>query len=113
MLHLDYHIHFKKKDMKKIIQLITICLVITSCDFQKVTDLQDDFEIKVTAEPVLSRVDIKVFNSKDGSDISENINLSFSGQELSVGSTGSIISTPTSTKEGGRPKRMSNCLNRS
>ena len=81
MLHLDYHIHFKKKDMKKIIQLITICLVITSCDFQKVTDLQDDFEIKVTAEPVLSRVDIKVFNSKDGSDISENINLSFSGQD--------------------------------
>lgn len=79
MLHLGYHIHFKKKDMKKILQLLTICLILTSCEFQKVTDLQDSFEIKVLAEPVLSKLNIKVFNSKDGSDISEKINLSFSG----------------------------------
>jgi hypothetical protein len=79
MLHSGYHTHFKKKDMKKILQLLTICLVLTSCEFQKVTDLQDSFEIKVLAEPVLSKLNIKVFNSKDGSDIPVNIDLSFTG----------------------------------
>ncbi|WP_439132204.1 hypothetical protein [Polaribacter sp.] len=66
--------------MKKLVQLFAICLVIISCDFQKVTDLQDDFEIKVSADPVFSIVNLKVFNAKDGSDISENLNLSFSGE---------------------------------
>ena len=65
--------------MKKIIQLFALCLVITSCDFQKVTELQDDFEIKVSAEPVFSIVNLKVFYAKDGTDISENLDLSFSG----------------------------------
>ena len=67
--------------MKKIIQLLTLCIVITSCDFQKVSDLQDNFEIKVSAEPVLSKINVKVFDSKNGSDISENINLTFTGPD--------------------------------
>ncbi|WP_397446955.1 hypothetical protein [Polaribacter sp. R77954] len=67
--------------MKKLIQLFTICLVITACDFQKVTDLQDNFEIKVSAEPVFSIVNLKVFNAKDGSDILESLDLSFSGAD--------------------------------
>lgn len=67
--------------MKKIAQLFALCLVIASCDFQKALDLQDDFEIKVSAEPVFSKVNIKVFNAKDGSDLSENIDLSFSGAD--------------------------------
>lgn len=67
--------------MKKLIQLFAISLLITACDFQKVTDLQDDFEIKVSAEPVFSIVNLKVFNAKDGSDISESLDLSFSGAD--------------------------------
>lgn len=67
--------------MKKIVQLFTLCLVIASCDFQKVTDLQDDFEIKVSAEPVFSKVNLKVFNAKDGSDITESLDLTFTGSD--------------------------------
>ncbi|MDP5105999.1 MAG: hypothetical protein NWQ31_07500, partial [Polaribacter sp.] len=65
--------------MKKIIQLFTVCLILTSCEFQKVTDLENSFEIKVLAEPVLSKLNIKVFDSKDGSDIPVNIDLRFTG----------------------------------
>jgi predicted RNA-binding protein len=67
--------------MKKIIQLFALCLILTSCDFQKVTELQDDFEIKVSAEPVFSKVNLKVFNAKDGSEITQNLELSFSGAD--------------------------------
>lgn len=67
--------------MKKIVQLFTLFLVIVSCDFQKVTDLQDDFKIKVSAEPVFSKVNLKVFNAKDGSVITQNLDLSFSGTD--------------------------------
>lgn len=66
--------------MKKVLQLIAICLLITACDFEKVTSLQDDFEIKVSAEPVFSIINLKVFNAKDGSDITENLDLKFSGE---------------------------------
>lgn len=68
--------------MKKanlIVTLFTILLLTTSCEFDKLANLQDDFEISVSAEAVLSKMNIKVFNSKDGSNITETINLSFSG----------------------------------
>lgn len=81
MDHSDYHIHFKKKDMKKIIQLLTLCFVLTSCDFEKVTDLQDDFEIKVNAEPVLSKVSFKIFDANAGKDILSNVKLEFTGED--------------------------------
>jgi hypothetical protein len=81
MLHLDYHIHFKKKDMKKIIQLLTLCLLITSCDFQKVTDLQEDFEIKVSAEPVLSKISFKIFDANAGKDIASSVKIDFTGPD--------------------------------
>jgi len=65
--------------MKNIIKIFTLCLIIASCDFDKITELQDDFEIKVSAEAVFSKVNLKVFNAKDGSDITESLNLTFSG----------------------------------
>ena len=79
LLHLDYHIHFKKKDMKKIIQLMAICLTIISCDFQKVSDLQDDFQIKVAAEPVLSKISFKIFDANAGKDIPSSVKIDFTG----------------------------------
>lgn len=67
--------------MKKVIQIFALLFIVISCDFQKALDVQDDLVISVTADPVVSIVNLKVFNAKDGSDISENLNLSFTGAD--------------------------------
>jgi hypothetical protein len=67
--------------MKKIITFITLTILLTSCEFEKLTTVQDDFAITITADPVSSLVNLKVFDSKDGSDIPEEITLTFSGSD--------------------------------
>ena len=65
--------------MKKIIQLISLCIIITSCELQKLTELQDNFQISVDAEPVYNIKNIKILNAKSGSEINSNINITLSG----------------------------------
>ena len=67
------------KKTKITLKILLLSLIFFSCDLDKLTSLQDDFEISVNAEPVFSKLNIKIFNSKDGSDISEKVDISFSG----------------------------------
>lgn len=66
--------------MKKIITFIALSIILTSCDFDKLTSVQDDFAITVEAEPVLSKVSIQVYNSANGEDIPDNVEVTFTGE---------------------------------
>jgi hypothetical protein len=66
--------------MKKIITFITLSILLTSCDFEKLTTIQDDFAITVTAEPVISKVSLKIFDANGGKEIPSKVTLSFEGE---------------------------------
>lgn len=68
--------------MKKIFSIATIFTVlciVTSCDFEKASELQDKFEIKVLAEPVLSKLNLRVFNANQGEEIPTDVKLELTG----------------------------------
>ncbi|TXD48504.1 MULTISPECIES: hypothetical protein [unclassified Polaribacter] len=67
--------------MKKIITFIAISIMLTSCEFGKLSTIQDDFVITVAAEPVQSYINLNIFNSKDGTNIPESVSISFSGPD--------------------------------
>lgn len=68
------------KNITKALTILTALIVVTSCDFEKATELQDSFEIKVAAEPVLSKVNLRVFNADGGKAIPSEIKVELEGE---------------------------------
>ena len=66
--------------MKKIIAFITLSIILSSCDFDKLTTIQDDFVVTVNAEPVLSKVNLQIFDANGGRDIAPKITINFEGE---------------------------------
>jgi len=66
--------------MKKIIAFITLSIILSSCDFDKLTTIQDDFVVTVNAEPVLSKVNLQIFDANGGKDIAPKVTINFEGE---------------------------------
>lgn len=66
--------------MKKIIAFITLSIILSSCDFDKLTTIQDDFVVTVNAEPVLSKVNLQIFDANGGKDIASKVTINFEGE---------------------------------
>lgn len=62
--------------------LITLCFVlgITSCDLQKVENLQDTFQIKISSEIITSKTSIRIVNANGNAQVPSNISLQLSGE---------------------------------
>lgn len=70
--------------MKKINKILTATFAFfflySSCDLKEIDTLTDEFEIKVSAQPVLNLKNIKIHNLNKGEKINQNISISFEGE---------------------------------
>lgn len=66
--------------MKKLIAFITLSILLSSCDLDKLTTIQDDFAITVAAEPVLNIVNLQIFDANGGKDIPSKVTINFEGE---------------------------------
>lgn len=70
--------------MKKITKILSaifaFLLIYTSCDLKEIETLTDDFQIKVSAQPVFNLKNIKISNLNKGESINQNISISFEGE---------------------------------
>ena len=69
------------KNYKKILYSLVAFAALASCDLDKVTSLEDSFEISVAAEPVLSKVSVIVYDAADGSGVDSNVDVSIVGAD--------------------------------
>lgn len=68
------------KNYIKLIVLFTLVIIINACDLDKLTYLEENFEITVDAQPVYNIKTFKIVNAKDGSEILDNIKFQISGK---------------------------------
>ena len=67
------------KNIKKILFLLVAVVTITSCEIDKVSNLQDDFVISVGADPIGSKVAVAVFDAAEGTLIDGDVEIILSG----------------------------------
>ena len=67
------------KNIKKFLYLLVAIVTISSCELDKVSNLQDSFVISVAAEPVGSKVAVAVFDAAEGTLIDSDISVTLSG----------------------------------
>lgn len=70
------------KNYKKILFTLAAFVALASCDLEKVTSLEDTFEISVAADPVLSKVNIRVYDAADGDNVDSSVNVSIAGADV-------------------------------